>query len=253
MEKQKPLIIANWKMKLGVPESRDLANKLKGKSSPNYNLVVCPSFVSLTEVAKVLKTSKVKLGAQDCFWEKQGSYTGEVSATYLKEVGCDYVIIGHSERRQYIGETDTMVNKKIDMALQSGLIPILCVGETFDQKVSGSRDTVLINQVTRALESINIAIDEKIIIAYEPVWAIGSGQSPDPVDIWNAHQVIRQSLFDIFPATIVKNSISIIYGGSVSANNIASFLNLDNTQGVLVGTASFEYGTFEQLLRAVNK
>src|SRR3989344_2103115 len=140
MPDQKPIIIGNWKMKLGVPESLDLAREIKKGATAKSEIVVCPSFVSLSEVVKLLRHTEVAVGAQDCFWESFGAYTGEVSATYLKEVGCDFVIVGHSERRKYLGETDEMVHKKVKMALSAGLIPIVCVGETYEQRQDGSQD-----------------------------------------------------------------------------------------------------------------
>ena len=244
----KPFIIANWKMKLGLPESVALAKELKNISAPNAEVAVCPSFVSLSEIAKVLKGSAVKLGAQDCFWEASGSYTGEVSASYLREAGCQLVIIGHSERRQYLGETNEMIHKKIKMALAAGLTPIVCVGETFEQRQQGAKDYVIIDQTTKAFEGAEVGLDQKVLIAYEPVWVIGSGQAIDPQEAATSHQVIRQSLFDIFPASIVKNNFSVIYGGSVDGENVASFTKLDNIDGVLVGAASLDARVFKAII-----
>jgi triosephosphate isomerase len=214
-------------------------------------VVLCPSFVSLGEVGKILKGTKIKLGAQDCFWESQGAYTGEVSATYLREIGCEYVILGHSERRKYLNETDEMVHQKVRMALSAGLTPIVCVGETFSQRQEGAKDYILIQQTTKALEGINLGLEKKIIIAYEPVWVIGTGQAISPSEAESAHQVIRQALLDIFPELMVEKSFRIIYGGSVDSINVKNFVCLKNTSGVLVGGASLDAGEFIQLIKNV--
>ena len=250
MNNTKPIIIANWKMKLGLPESVDLAKAVKKKVSRKDEVVICPSFVSLTEVAKVLKNSNIKLGAQDCFWEAQGAFTGEVSASYLKEAGCEFVILGHSERRKYLNETDEMVHRKVAMALSAGLVPIVCVGETFEQRQDGATDYILIQQTTRAFEGAKVGFNQRAIIAYEPVWVIGTGQAINPDQAENAHQVIRQTLFDLFPESLVKNNFRIIYGGSVDAGNISRFTGLENTSGVLVGAASLNADDFAELLRS---
>ncbi|NUM25047.1 MAG: triose-phosphate isomerase [Candidatus Buchananbacteria bacterium] len=251
MGQSKKIVIANWKMKLGVPQSVDLAKGLKNISANNVEVAVCPSFVSLTEVAKVLSGSVVKLGAQDCFWEASGAYTGEVSANYLREAGCEFVIIGHSERRQYLAETNEMVHKKIKMALAANLIPVLCVGETFEQRQNGAKDYVIIEQTTKALEGLEVGPDQRVIIAYEPVWVIGSGQAIDPQEAAASHQVIRQSLFDIFPAPSINNNFSVIYGGSVDGENISYFTELENIDGVLVGGASLQVEAFKSIIKNV--
>lgn len=235
-------------MKLGVPESIELAKELKKLKIKDVDVAICPSFVSIIEIARLLKNSSIMLGAQDCFWESEGAYTGEVSASFLKESGAQFVIIGHSERRTYMNETDDMVHKKIRMALEAGLTPIVCVGETFEHRREGSRDYVLIQQVTRAFEGISIDVDQKILIAYEPVWVIGTGQAIDPPEAESAHQIIRQSLFDMFSPTEIKNNFSIIYGGSVDGKNVKSFTSLSYTDGVLVGGASLKADTFKEII-----
>ncbi|MBI3291102.1 triose-phosphate isomerase, partial [Candidatus Falkowbacteria bacterium] len=245
------IIIANWKMKLGIPESIDLAKAIKKKASKKAELVICPSFVSLTEVSKVLKGSGIALGAQNCFWEGSGAFTGEVSAMYLREAGCRFVILGHSERRKYLGETNEMVHNKVKMALSAGLIPIICVGETFDQRQQGAKDYVLIEQTTKALEGASVGLNEQVIIAYEPVWVIGSGQAVEPEEADLAHQVIRQSLFDMFPPSLVKNNFRIIYGGSVDGGNVANFTGSKNCAGVLVGGASLDAENFSAIIKNV--
>lgn len=252
MEQNKKFIIANWKMKLGFSDSLDLAKSVR-KIKSKVEVVVCPSFPSLIEVGNSLKGSQIKLGAQDCFWEAEGAYTGEVSAIQLRQAGCDYVILGHSERRKYLNETNEMIHQKIKLALSASLIPIVCVGETFEQRQNGATDYVLIEQTTKALEGIQLGVDKKVIIAYEPVWVIGTGQAISPNEAENAHQVIRQSLFDIFSPTLVKNNFWVIYGGSVDSNNVSDFVSLENTSGVLVGNASLKFNEFTAIIKNTEK
>ncbi|MFA5022459.1 MAG: triose-phosphate isomerase [Patescibacteria group bacterium] len=247
----KPIVIANWKMKLGLQEAKSLASDIKNKVTAQIEVAVCPSFISLTEVGKIFSGSNIKLGGQDCFWEANGAFTGEVSAKELKEVGCEFVILGHSERRKYLGETDEMVHKKVSQALAAGLMPIICVGETFEQRQQGAKDYVLIQQTTKALEGLEINASQQVIIAYEPVWVIGSGQAIDPNEAAAAHQVIYQSLFDLFPSDIVKNNFRIVYGGSVDETNVSDFTNLDKTSGVLVGGASLNINDFLAIIKNV--
>ena len=249
MAEQTPIIIANWKMKLGLPESLDLAKSVKKAATKKVEIVICPSFVSLLAVGKILKGSGLKLGGQDCFWEKSGAYTGEISASELRQAGCEFVILGHSERRQNLGETDEIVHKKIKAALAGGLTPIICVGETFDQRQTGAKDYILIQQTTRALEGVDVRFDQRVIIAYEPVWVIGSGHAIEPSEAAMSHQVIRQTLFDLFHQSIVKNNFSVIYGGSVDEKNINRFISLENTNGVLVGGASLNAEEFLSIIK----
>ena len=251
MNSKKPIIIANWKMKLGTNEAVNLAKEIKKGTNQENEIVICPSFVSISEVGEILKGSQIKLGAQDCFWESEGAYTGEVSAKQLRELGCEFVILGHSERRQYLKETDEVIHSKIRLALNFDLVPILCVGETFEQRQEGAKDYVLIQQVTKALEGIEIDSAKQLIIAYEPVWVIGSGQAIDPAEAAAAHQVIFQCLFDLFPSQLVKSNLRIIYGVSVDESNISNFVSLENTDGVLVGGASLKAKNFLAIIKNI--
>lgn len=244
MSDNKPIIIANWKMKLSVSQSAALAKEIKAKAGNRAEVAVCPSFTCLEAVGKVLAGSQIKLGAQDCFWENNGAFTGEVSADQLKDAGCEFVILGHSERRQYLLESDEMVHKKVRLAIQEGLTPIVCVGETFDQRQIGAADYILIQQTTKALEGVEFGPKQKIIIAYEPVWVIGSGQAIEPEQARMAHQVIRHVLFDLFPPERAKNNFSVIYGGSVDGGNVHSFTGLEGIDGILVGGASLKAEDF---------
>lgn len=251
MADKHPIVIGNWKMKLGIPESRELASAIKKINLKKAEVIICPSFVSLTEVAKIIKHSNIALGAQDCFWEPQGSFTGEVSATYLKEAGCDFVILGHSERRKYQKETDEMVHRKVEMALSAGLVPIVCVGETFEQRHDGSKDYTLIQQTTKALEGVQLGPDQRIIVAYEPVWVIGTGQAIEPEEAAMSQQVIRQVLFDLFTPSVVKNNFSVIYGGSVDGSNASQLYKLKENDGFLVGGASQTADEFAEIIKNI--
>lgn len=249
--KGKTLVIANWKMKLGLRESVDLATACKKDLKSEAEVVICPTFVSLMAVGKILVSSGIKLGAQDCFWERSGAYTGEVSVDEIKEAGATYVIIGHSERRKYLNETDEIIHEKVKLAVAAGLTPVICVGETFEQRQQGAKDYILINQTTKALEGLELEPDQQLIIAYEPVWVIGSGQAISPQEAEAAHQVIRQSLFDLFSAEVVRDNFRIIYGGSVDGHNVSDFTSLSNTAGVLVGGASLTINDFVAIIKNV--
>jgi len=252
MNKQ-PLVVGNWKMKLGLKESVQLATAIKKKIKKKQNVEVgiCPSFSSLYAVAAVVSGSNIILGAQDIFWEEEGAFTGEISPLMLEELGCETVIIGHSERRQYLGETDEMVHKKTRIALEHKLMPIVCVGENLEEREGQKTDYIIINQVTKALGGIDINEDDQLVVAYEPVWVIGSGQAINPTDAEHVHRVIRQTLVDLFPKEVVAKNFRIIYGGSVDSNNVASFTDNDLINGFLVGGASLKADEFLNIIEAI--
>ncbi|MEK7653205.1 MAG: triose-phosphate isomerase [Patescibacteria group bacterium] len=246
----KKIIIANWKMNLSPKEEEDLATqfveKLSGES--NVEVVICPAFVSLTRVAEVLKNKKIKLGAQDGFWREKGAYTGEISPLALKEIGCEFVILGHSERRAHLGETDETVNLKVRAVLENNLTPIICVGETMDERREKHTDYVVLRQLERALKNIHLTGSEELVIAYEPVWAIGTGQPVEAEEAEAVFAAIRQSLIDLYPATLVNNNIRLIYGGSVDGANAGDFAKLDLGSGFLVGGASLDAEEFRKII-----
>jgi len=252
--KEEKIIIANWKMKLGLSESVNLAKKIKTKFK-NFNsgtVAVCPNFISLLEVKDVLKGSGIKLGAQDVFWEKEGAYTGEISPNMLIEAGCDYVIIGHSERRKFLMENYEMIHKEVKAVLHAEeLIPIVCIGENWDERKTDRRDFVLFDQLQQALSGIDIVGNQQIVIAYEPIWAIGSGTAIEPSEAEYAHKIIRLTLNDMFGMKIVNNNFKIIYGGSISSKNVKSFVGLDNLDGMLVGGASLDPDEFFKVVKTV--
>ncbi len=250
-----PIIIANWKMKLTQTEAVYLAKKV-AKYSDKYkaaSLVLCPSFTDIALVSEVIKDTDIGLGAQDCFWEEKGAFTGEVSPKFLQDSGVNYVIVGHSERREHLNETEDMIHKKIRLLITLDINPILCVGETFDERQEGLKDVVLRRQLHSSLDGLWFNKSDRLIVAYEPVWVIGSGQDVDPEEIDHTHQVIRQLLYDLFPDNVVDNQMKIIYGGSVDPENVSKYLNQKTVHGALVGTASLDSSQFRAIVSAACK
>jgi triosephosphate isomerase (TIM) len=252
----KKIIIGNWKMKNGLAESvalaKNITEKFKNFKEEGKEIVVCPTSVALTETAKVLKKSKIKLGAQNVFWEDRGSYTGEVSPQMLIEAGCQYVIIGHSERRKYLLENYSMIHQKVREVLNTeNLIPIVCIGEENEDRKTDRRDFVLLYQLQQALGGIDIVGKQRIIVAYEPVWAIGSGTVIEPSEARYAHKIIRLALDDMFGMRTVESNFQIVYGGSVSGKNVKQFSNLENMDGLLVGGASLDAEEFYKICRGI--
>lgn len=249
------LIIANWKMNLDnqktVDLTADLLKRWQEENVSNLEIVVCPSFIALKSVAQQLVKHQLKLGAQDCFWEASGAYTGEISPLELKNIGCDYVIVGHSERRTYCREDDQIVNQKVRAALRHNLAPIICIGETFEERQAGNKDFVIMQQVEKAVQEVKLNLEQRLVIAYEPVWVIGSGQAVSPDEAEHTNQVIRQVLLDAFPLSVIEERIYLIYGGSVNPENIKSFMSQKTIEGALVGTASLSGETFWQLIKSV--
>ena len=243
-------------MKLNLAETLQLAKEIKIKFQ-DFNkggVVVCPSPIALSSVKKILKGGSVKLGAQNVFWEEKGAYTGEVSAEQLAEAGCGYVIIGHSERRKYLLENYEMIHLKLKTVINmDNLIPIVCIGENGDERKTNRRDFVLIDQLHQALGGINILSDQKIIIAYEPIWAIGSGVAIEPAEAEYAHKIIKLTLNDMFGIEKANNNFDVIYGGSIDSKNVKSFANIESIDGLLVGGASLNAGEFYKVAKAILK
>ena len=252
---KKKLIYGNWKMNLSTEESVSLAASLaKGGWPDAIEVAVFPTHTSIPGVRHVLGDNfGLRLGAQDCFWEDKGAYTGEVSPIQLREFNCTHVLIGHSERRRYLGETDEMVNRKMKAALSAGFVPVLCVGESDDDRRNGLWSEVIANQITKGLANLEIFGTRQVVIAYEPVWAIGSGRACDPVSAREAHALIKNSIIEIFGATQAQKCFSIIYGGSVDAKNIGSYLSEEGIDGALIGGASQKIGTFLELIEEAKK
>lgn len=250
------IVIANWKMKLGQKESLELAKQMKEKFKDlkGGQVVICPSFLSICETKKIFKGSKVKLGAQNVFWGENGANTGEISPSMLIEAGCEYVIIGHSERRSYMLENYEMIHLKLKAALNTDkLTPIVCIGENFEERKTDRRDFVLVHQLQQSLGGLNLLDNQKVIIAYEPIWAIGSGTAIEPAEAEYAHKIIKLTLNDLFGPQIASENFSIVYGGSISSKNVKGFVNLENTDGLLVGGASLDAEEFFKVVKAVIK
>jgi len=249
-----PVVAGNWKMNKTVAEARDLVSTISPKlrEIPNVEKVLCPPFIALPALYELLKDSGIGLGAQNLYWEEKGAYTGEVSPGMVKEF-CNYVIIGHSERRTYFGETDETVNRKVSAAIKAGLTPIVCVGETLDQYESGLTSEVVRRQIKVGLagiDPVDPAGPRRIIVAYEPVWAIGTGKASSGENANQVHaQVIRPALSDLFGDEIAR-SIRIQYGGSVTAANASEFFSQPEIDGALVGGASLKPDEFVAITKA---
>lgn len=247
---RRPIIAGNWKMNKTVSEAVDLVRQLKASASGvrDVDIVVAPPFTALGAVSREIKGSNIELGAQDIFWEPSGAYTGEVSATMLKDVGCRYVIIGHSERRQYFGEKDESVQKKIKASLGEGLLPIVCVGEPLEAREAGKTFDVIKVQVVKGLEGFSQDEMEKITIAYEPIWAIGTGKTATPQQAEEVHAFIREQLTDLTNRQ-VSEQMRIQYGGSVNPDNISDLMGKPNIDGALVGGASLKVDSFSRIVK----
>ena len=241
------LIAGNWKMHKTIPEALDLVRELKElvKDVNDRDILVCPPFTALYPVSRELEGSNIVLGGQNMYFEEQGAFTGEISPLMLKDAGCSYVILGHSERRHIFGETDELVNKKVLSAINHGLIPILCVGELLEERESGKTQEVVEKQVREGLKGIDG--DNEFVIAYEPVWAIGTGKTATPELAEEVHLFIRQVLSDMFGSE-KANSVRILYGGSVKPENAAGLLNMENIDGALVGGASLKAESFAKIV-----
>ncbi len=249
----KKITVGNWKMNLNLTDSLVLAkNYVKEFKDFTGTAVACPTFLALDGVAKVLAASPLKLGAQNMFWQPIGAYTGEVSPADLRDCGCAYVIIGHSERRQWLGETDQMVNQKAKAALAAGLTPIICIGETLQQNEQDERENVLINQLRQALNGLSLNNNQQLMIAYEPIWAIGTGQAITTKDADEIHGFIKAYLRKIMNSAAEIN-LHLLYGGSVTANNAPELARLSSVDGVLVGGASLNATEFLRIAQAFNK
>ena len=242
---QKPFIAGNWKMHKTIPEALDLVRALEEKSSEleEVQLVVIPPFPSLSEVRKEIQGTSIGLGAQNIFWEEKGAYTGEVSPLMLKDTGCQYVVVGHSERRQYFGETDGTVNKKIKSVLAHGMVPIVCVGETLEERKKGETIKKVETQITEGFKEMSEEEISRIIIAYEPIWAIGTGLTATPSQAEEVHSFIREKLVEGYGKEIASCAI-ILYGGSVKPDNTFELLREKDINGALVGGASLEAASF---------
>jgi triosephosphate isomerase (TIM) len=242
---RKPLVAGNWKMHKTLAEAATLAQEIRQgyKESMAAEVVLAPPYTALTVVAQEIKGSPIRLAAQDMYWEKQGAYTGAISPLMLTDAGCQLVIVGHSERRQYFGETDDTVNKKIKAALENGLTPIVCIGETLAQREAQETMSVITFQLTKGLTGLSPGELSRLVIAYEPVWAIGTGRTATPVQAQEVHSVIRR-LLEVQAGAQVANGLLILYGGSVTPDNVQELAQGPDIDGALVGGASLRADSF---------
>ena len=239
-----------------IAEAIELANGLKRAfykvANQNIDVVLCPAFTALSEVQETLGDSVIRLGAQDVYWEDQGAFTGELSAKMLKDVGCSFVIIGHSERRKYFAETNETVNKKIRAVLDNGLTPIVCVGETLEEREANKTFDVLEDHLKNGLKNISAENVLKLVLAYEPVWAIGTGKTATPEQAQEAHKFIRDLLSKLYNKEVAQ-SLRIQYGGSVKPENITELIMQPDIDGALVGGASLKIDSFAEIVRKASE
>lgn len=249
---RKPIIAGNWKMNKTPSEAKQLVQELVPLvADANCDVVVCTPAVNFAAVYEVIKGTNVKLGAENMHWKESGAYTGELSAAMLKESGCEYVIIGHSERRQYFGETDETVNLRTRAAVAAGLIPIVCVGEKKEQREAGYTDTLVTYQTLTALTGLTAAEVENVVIAYEPVWAIGTGLTATDEQANETIGVIRAAIRSVYGDAADK--VRIQYGGSMNPKNAEELLSKPDVDGGLIGGASLKADQFAVIVDAATK
>ena len=245
-----PVIAGNWKLYKKTGDALDLARELVQLvgDRTDIEIIVAPAFTVLGKVSEFLSGSRIAVAGQDCFWKEEGAFTGEVSPGMLIDAGCSHVLIGHSERRQYFGETDETVNRKVKAALQAGLSPILCIGETLEERDSGKTFPVIERQIKDGLRDISAEALRKCIVAYEPVWAIGTGRTATDDQAQEAHSFIRSLLSKMYTG-LDSDATRILYGGSVKPENIAGLMSRPDIDGALVGGASLSAASFASIVR----
>lgn len=245
---RKPLIAANWKMHKTIKEAKSFMAEFLPKIADlrDVDVLICPPFPLIDAVNNAREGTKVLLGAQNMYFEEKGAFTGEVAPAMLKELSCDCVILGHSERRWVFGETDELINKKVKSALEHELIPVLCVGEKLEEREAEKTEQVLLNQLEKDLEGVEESYIKNIIIAYEPVWAIGTGKNATSEDAEKAITLIREFIHSKYGSD-TSDKIRILYGGSVKPANISTYMAVETIDGALVGGASLEPDSFASL------
>lgn len=249
---RRKVVAGNWKMNKDLSGTIELISAIKNdlsKSETSTEVIVCPPYTSLESASTVLKGSSIKLGAQNMHFEDNGAFTGEVSADMLKSVGCEYVILGHSERRTIFGENDEVINKKIKKAISAGLKPIFCVGETLEERENGSTEKVVEKQIRDGLADLSESYLSEMIIAYEPVWAIGTGKTATPQQAQDVHKFIRNLVSKLFSANLAENLV-IQYGGSVKPDNAAELFGQADIDGGLIGGASLKSDAFTAIVNS---
>lgn len=251
---RKYFIAGNWKMNKTAAEATALIEAINEKAGlqTKVDVAVCPPFTALDAASKALAGSTVKLGAQNMYFEKSGAYTGEIAADMLKEFGCTYVILGHSERREYFKECNCLINKKVKAVLANGMNPILCVGEKLEEREAGKTLDIVSEQTAKGLEGLTAAEAEKVVIAYEPVWAIGTGKTATPAMAQEVHAAIRKILADTFGAEVAEK-MQILYGGSMKPENADALLAEKDIDGGLIGGAALKADSFVALIESASK
>ncbi len=251
---RKPIIAGNWKMNKNVTEALELVKDLRFKLADvsDVEVVVCPPFTAVYQVYQFLKGSNIKVGAQNCYFEKKGAFTGEVSPSMLKEAGCTYVILGHSERRQIFKESDELINRKIRAVLGEEMLPILCCGETLEEREKNVTSEVIKRQLTGGLKGFTEDEMLKMVIAYEPVWAIGTGKTATKEQAQEVHKFIRDLIAKLYSQK-TADAVRIQYGGSVKPDNVSILMSEPDIDGALVGGAALEADSFVKLVKFEKK
>lgn len=246
---RKPIIAGNWKMNNTIADTKKLISDLIPLvKDASCDVVICTPYTDLATAVEMTKGTNIKVGAENVHWAEKGAFTGEISADMLKELGVEYVIIGHSERRQYFGETDATVNQRMKAALAKGLKPIVCVGETLEERESGKTDEVVIRQTKGAFEGIDKSELDKIVIAYEPVWAIGTGKTATKEDANNTIKVIRDQMAALYCKDCAQDKVRIQYGGSMNPKNVKELMEMPEIDGGLIGGASLKADDFSKVV-----
>ncbi len=247
---RRPIIAANWKMNCTTGQANELVNNFKALVTQvtEVDIVLAPPFTALATVGQLISGSNIALAAQNMYWEESGAYTGEVSPGMLIDIGCKYVIIGHSERRAYFGETDETVNKKIKKALEHNLTPIVCVGESLAQRENNETQAVVVLQIRRGLQGLTSEQMQKIVLAYEPIWAIGTGKTATPEQANDVHHFIRRKLAGIFDEA-TASAVRIQYGGSVKPASVDELMAQSDIDGALVGGAALKADSFARIVK----
>ena len=245
-----PLIAGNWKMHTSLAEARDLAGAvvLACKGLTDREVMIAPPFTALAAVAEVVRGSQVRLAGQNVCWAEQGAFTGEIAPGMLRELGCSMAIIGHSERRQIFGESDALINQRVVGAMRFGITPLLCFGETLAEREAGQTMAVLARQVRAGLAGVAVAGPANLVLAYEPVWAIGTGKTASEEQAQEAHAFVRNLLLEMYEKSIA-HQMRILYGGSVNSGNVDALLHQPDIDGALVGGASLKADSFERIIR----
>ncbi len=252
---RRPLVAGNWKMHCGPSEARRLALEIRNGllgSRAGVDVVLCPPFVSLAAAREILQGTEVGLGAQNLYWERSGAWTGEVSGAMLHDAGCTTVLVGHSERRQHFGETNRSVQKRVRAVLDAGLRPIVCVGETLAERDAGSTERVVTTQVREGLEGLGGAEWAWVTLAYEPVWAIGTGRNATPEQAQDVHRILREQVAGLVGSEVAAR-MRVLYGGSVKPDNAAILLGQPDVDGALVGGASLDAKSFLAIVDAAGR